>query len=101
MLLLEFAIIESKNQRDEQYNYGNYLRDKVKHYYYLQLKRHDDDDDEHQCNYYIHHFLLVVAREVNKKEVNKKELKMGLLIKTACVDTILELPGTARIAAPP
>ena len=39
VLLLEFAIIESKNQRDdEQYNSGNYLRDKVKHYYYLQLK---------------------------------------------------------------
>ena len=29
------------------------------------------------------------------------EFKMELLIKTACVDTILELFGTARIAAPP
>ena len=39
VVLLKFAIIiESKNQRDKQYNSGNYIRDKVKHYYYLQLK---------------------------------------------------------------
>ena len=39
VVLLKFAIIESKNQRDKKYNSGNYIRDKVKHYYYLQLKK--------------------------------------------------------------